>query len=84
MNTAFRKLGDTPNDVIRKAFDNPLSPLIIIDEWDGITSYVNKTSDKVLALKNKTEWQTFLFPWLWKYKTDVFELEEKDILLLSE
>jgi hypothetical protein len=56
-----------------------LSPLIKISA-DGDVSYFTTKKQKFYALMERTTTDKFIISWCGQYSTDVFELNESDIL----
>lgn len=66
---------------ISYCFDSSTSPLIKITT-SGEISYYNTKNDKLTALQNRQSGDMFIIAWGGKWKTDVFEVTESDILNL--
>jgi hypothetical protein len=64
---------------ITYCFESDINSLIKIDAKRNIT-YHNNMRDKLYALKNRKKSDKFIIPWSGKWKTDVFEVAEKDIM----
>lgn len=58
--------------------NNRHAPLIKISaSWK--IEYVSTKTDKVSLIKNRQEWDRFIMPVPWEWRTDVFVLEEEQL-----
>lgn len=64
---------------ITMCIGSKLSPLIKISA-DGDVSYFTTKKQKFYALMERTTTDKFIISWCGQYSTDVFELNESDIL----
>lgn len=76
MKKNLRQFND--NSPITMCIDSATAPLIKLSQ-DGGIDYYNSKSDKLRALKERKETDTFIIAWAGKWKTDVFEVTEFDI-----
>jgi hypothetical protein len=64
-------------------FSNTKNPLIKISK-KGETDYFCTESEKKNAIRERKKGDKFLLSWVGQWKTDVFELEEKDFEIVME
>lgn len=68
---------------ITYCFGNPTNPLIRINK-KGETEYFNSVKEKKNVIIERKKTDKFLLVWGGQWKSDVFELEEKDYKLVLE
>jgi len=78
----FRDIAGVKPDILTKSFWLDTNPLILIDGVTWTMEYENKLQEKKRILSEHKEWQTILFVWWGRYRTDVFELDIDTINLL--
>ena len=64
-------------------FSSTKNPLIKISKT-GETVYFCTESEKKNAIRERKKGDKFLLSWVGQWKTDVFELEEKDFEIVME
>jgi hypothetical protein len=62
----------------KEAFQHKTNPIIVTNP-SGHSTYVNELEDKKKILATYTPENTYLFVWLGKWSSDVFEIREKNI-----
>lgn len=68
---------------ITYCFSSTKNPLIKISKT-GETDYFRTESEKKNAIRERKKGDKFLLLWVGQWKTDVFELEEKDFEIVME
>ena len=74
----------TLTNISKDIFMSTTNILIIISEDKELDWFYQKEEDKIKAIEKINYWKDrILFVWVWKFRSDVFEITEEFINLLT-
>ena len=74
----------TLTNISKDIFMSTTNTLIIISENKELDWFYQKEEDKIKAIEKINYWKDIiLFVWVWKFRSDVFEITEEFINLLT-